>query len=86
MLRRLNVSHWTRGFSDQIGLGYRIPKILGGDVESNGAREAVIRWLEGPPIADPELPDFSIVSADNLMAYLWLEGFKIVPLEPRELQ
>ena len=52
----------------------------------NGAREAVIRWLDGKPIADPEHPDFFSVSADNLLAYLWVEGFKIVPIEPHELQ
>lgn len=52
----------------------------------NGAREAVITWLSGPP-ACPVPEDYSgkrtfdEVTADALLAYLWHEGFKIVPLD-----
>lgn len=52
----------------------------------NGAREAVIAWLAGPPVcpapdSSDGLRDFNEMTADALLAYLWLEGFKIVPLD-----
>ena len=48
--------------------------------EGNGAGEAIIDWLEGPPVDDPGNPAFCATSADNLLAFLWLKGLKVVPL------
>lgn len=45
------------------------------------AREAVIEWLQGPAVADWTSDDFFDSSADSLLAWLWREGFKIVPLD-----
>ncbi len=50
----------------------------------NGAREAVLAWLQGAPVANPEQSYFFEASADNLLAFLWVEGFKIVPLDGSE--
>lgn len=49
--------------------------------DGNGAREVVLDWLNGPPVAEPGAPDFMEMSADSLLAFLWAAGFAIVPLE-----
>lgn len=44
--------------------------------KGNGAREALTRWFD-------EAADFGSaigVGPDQLLAWLWVEGFKIVPL------
>lgn len=51
----------------------------------NGAREAVVAWANSPGFAEihnggatPE------AITDNMLAYLWLAGFKIVPVAEGE--
>jgi hypothetical protein len=51
--------------------------------KGNGAREALERVLDTeceihPP--DPE-KDYALTLPDRLLALLWVEGYKIVPLE-----
>ena len=50
----------------------------------NGAREAIMAWLDAPPVANPAEETFFAVSADALLAYLYVEGFKVVPLEDKD--
>ena len=50
----------------------------------NGAREAILAWLEAPPVTNPVDAEFFSVSADALLAWLWTEGFKVVPLEAKD--
>ena len=50
----------------------------------NGAREAILAWLNSPPVASPAEETFFAVSADALLAYLYVEGFKVVPLEDKD--
>ena len=44
------------------------------------AREAILAWLEEPPVADPRegVEEFNQASADSLIAYLESQGFEIV--------
>ena len=46
----------------------------------NGAREALIRIM--PDMPKVEVPD--PLRADMILASLWCEGFKIVPLDPKD--
>jgi len=59
----------------------RPPRNLG-----NGAREAILAWLEAPPVTNPMDAAFFSVSADALLAFLWSEGFKVVRLEEGDLE
>lgn len=48
--------------------------------KGNGAREALCRYLHG---VNPENANKAeLARVDCILAYLWTEGFKIVPLEP----
>ena len=44
------------------------------------AREAVLAWLEEPPVADPQegIEEFNQASADALIEWLKEHGFEIV--------
>ena len=53
--------------------------------KGNGAREAVVEWT-GRILRDYDelLMTDSVSLANNLLAFLWSEGFKVVPLEPED--
>ena len=52
----------------------------------NGAREAVIEWFAGhfQLSEDGTAGDYSEDLTDSLLGHLWLDGFKIIPLDGRE--
>jgi hypothetical protein len=46
-----------------------------------GAREAVIAWLNAPAQHDfPVIKNEPEDTADGFLAFLWVEGFKVVPI------
>lgn len=49
--------------------------------KGNGAREALINILDTELLAHACYPDPALSTADAILALLWIEGFKIVPLE-----
>lgn len=59
----------------------KFPKRLSG----NGAREALERVLdEQCDLFPPEVDDCGLGLQDRLLAGLWVEGFKVVPLGPED--
>lgn len=48
----------------------------------NGARAAVIKYFEENPAAHPLAN--SLLRADHFLAALWVGGFKVVPLGPKD--
>ena len=51
----------------------------------NGAREALLAVAEFA-LVEPTRPSETLLgrTADALLAYLWVEGFKVVPLEDKD--
>jgi hypothetical protein len=46
----------------------------------NGAREAIIAWFDRRAPMPRSIED----TVDSLLAHLWTEGFKVVPLESKD--
>lgn len=49
----------------------------------NGAREALMRYTELPSVRLEGGGDSGLCAVDHLLARLWAEGFKIVPVEEK---